>query len=203
MRARKSGSSLLIMLRALRSIASVFFLLRGLGACSQGAEAQADLDAGIRRDTAAPKDDTSFAARDAVSDTHEAGAALDAPLPACHWPSSVTPPIPDGSVPGWYVSRAYLICGPCVTNPMESATNGCFHGADNSEAPIGPTPCETVCAPDEYALWSPGRGDPSGLTIISVAPPAGCKSTPEAITALLANPGSSQGPPSVECCPCE
>jgi hypothetical protein len=157
-------------------------------------------------ETAAPPGVSS--ASDAKSFPDGAIVIAGQPLAACHWPASLTPPIPDGSYAEWSVSRTVLSCGAGVTGGGPGAE---FCGSDNGVVCSGGgvggiqySPCVLGCAPDQYAVTSaiaadPGPNFPQDAAVLGSPLPSGCVGT----LAGFVLQASSAGPPSIACCPCE
>jgi hypothetical protein len=147
------------------------------------------------------------------------------PLPACHWPSNILPPVPDGGLALGSISRAVLFCGGIPFDGGMSGSEWC--GSDNgvgcsvpdgggyvvsgpgSNVPLQDEPCVMACEATQYAVLTAdpfdfGPGSPSmDADIIDPRPPAGCTGVLPAFMTVTTLNGSAEEPPSVQCCPCE
>lgn len=143
------------------------------------------------------------------------GGASDGALPACHWPSTVLPVVPDGGVAAGSVARAYLFCGGvpfdggigaselCVSESSSTCTppdGGAFLGGPPDEL------CVMACMPAQYAVltldpFSYERG--IDADVIFPQAPGGCTGVQSSFAKAVSRVGSSEPLSSLQCCPCQ
>jgi hypothetical protein len=158
------------------------------------------------------------ASTSSTSATGEPDGALiwSGPLPACHWPSNILPPVPDGGLALGSVSRTVLFCGAIPFNGGASASEWCpsDNGAGCSSGgggayPASDEPCVMACEATQYAVLTAdpfdfGPMSPSmDADVIDPRPPAGCTGVLSAFAKATGRIGFAEAPPSVQCCPCE
>ena len=128
-----------------------------------------------------------------VDSGHDSGSAL--PLPACHWPASLTPSVPDGGQLSVYPFRVLVACG--EETPCAPDAGTVCPGVDAAS-------CQMACKPDQYVLETGvcSSEDPApecqDVMVIHVPEPAGCTSTLPGFSFYANAPGFL-----ITCCPCE
>ena len=133
-----------------------------------------------------------------VDSGHDSGSAL--PLPACHWPASLTPSVPDGGILSVNPFRVLVSCG----EPSVTGGEACAPDAGTVCPGVDAASCHMACKPDQYILetgFCSSEYPPpfcQDVMVIQVPEPAGCTSTLPGFSF----PANSVGP-NFTCCPCE
>jgi hypothetical protein len=135
------------------------------------------------------------------------------PLPECHWPSTILPPVPDGGIAIGSIHRTALVCGAVTLSSWQSGggEDDCgSSGTSCSELP-GLGPCVMACEGDQYAVMTIAVGSddfppgefPPDADYVSPSLVSGCTPPLRAYDTIMSRYFSSEPPPSVACCPCE